>query len=96
MAFACPGLQGFCQTVNANGEGDYFDGLPVDCVAADDLDVAVGDVNDPNIVAALAHVQTGACPVSALPGVSTKPGQYAPLDLPGRASRPEREHAYAW
>ena len=28
--------------VNANGEGDYFDGLPVDCTAADDISADLG------------------------------------------------------
>ncbi len=50
---------------NANGEGDYFDGLPVDCAAADDLSVAVGDALDPNMVAAMSYLNTGACPVAS-------------------------------
>ena len=53
---------------NADGNGDYFDGLPVDCAAADDLSVAVGDNLDPNMVAAMSYLNTGACPV-----VSTAP-----------------------
>ena len=48
---------------NADGKGDYFDGLPVDCAAADDLSVAVGDNLDPNMVAAMSYLNTGACPV---------------------------------
>lgn len=31
---------------NANGEGDYFDGLGVDCAASDDLTHALGDSNE--------------------------------------------------
>jgi len=53
------------QTVNADGFGDYFDGLPVDCPAADDLNVPVGDVTDPNMVAAMAFLDTGQCSVAA-------------------------------
>ena len=58
------------QTVNANGEGDYFDGLPVGagCEAADDLNLPVGDDADPNLIEALAYLNTGACPVSSAPG----------------------------
>jgi C-terminal processing protease CtpA/Prc len=57
------------QTLNANDFGDYFFGLPVDCPAPDDLSVAVGADNDPNIEAALSYLDTGACPSSAvLPG----------------------------
>ena len=51
------------KTTNALGAGDYFDGLPVDCVAADDLSVAVGDPQDPNMLAAMTYLDTGACPV---------------------------------
>ena len=58
---------------NALGDGDYFEGLPVDCPAADDLSVAVGDDLDPNMVAALSYINTGACPVVSLPGQNLKP-----------------------
>ena len=60
------------QTLNANDFGDYFFGLPVDCAAPDDLDVAVGADDDPNVEAALSYLQTGACPASALPGAQFK------------------------
>ena len=62
------------RTVNAAGEGDYFDGLPVDCPAADDLNEAVGADTDPNLIAALSYLNTGACPVVATPGGQEKPG----------------------
>jgi C-terminal processing protease CtpA/Prc len=52
------------RTTNALGDGDYFDGLPVDCPAEDDLTVPVGADNDPRLVAALSVAQTGACPPS--------------------------------
>ncbi|MBT8066838.1 MAG: hypothetical protein KJO09_06325 [Gammaproteobacteria bacterium] len=55
------------KTVNALGEGEYFDGLPVDCPAADDLNVAVGAATDPNMVAALSYLNNGACPVAEAP-----------------------------
>ena len=48
------------QTINANDEGDYFDGLPVDCAAADDLSIPVGDDADPNVVTALSYLANGA------------------------------------
>jgi C-terminal processing protease CtpA/Prc len=53
------------QTVNADGVGDYFDGLPVDCAAEDDLNVEVGAENDPNMVAAMAFLDTGSCSAPA-------------------------------
>lgn len=60
------------QTLNADDFGDYFDGLLVDCPAADDLNVAVGDLADPNMVAALGYLDTGACPVAAPAAVQSK------------------------
>ena len=60
------------QTLNANDFGDYFFGLPVDCAAPDDLDVAVGADNDPNIEAALSYLDTGGCPAAAVPGAQFK------------------------
>ena len=35
------------QTLNADDFGDYFDGLPVDCAAPDNLNIPVGDAADP-------------------------------------------------
>ena len=58
---------------NALGDGDYFDGLPVDCAAADDLSIPVGDPLDPNMVAAMNYINTGACPVVSSPGQNLKP-----------------------
>jgi len=55
---------------NADGDGDYFAGLPVDCPAADDLSVAIGDDADPNMVAARSYLDTGACPVGPAPAPS--------------------------
>ena len=52
------------RNVNADGFGDYFGGLPADCAADDDLDLPVGDPNDPSLVTALDYLQNGACPPS--------------------------------
>jgi hypothetical protein len=48
---------------NELGDGDYFDGLPADCQASDDLSIAIGDDLDPNMIAAMSYLNTGACPV---------------------------------
>jgi len=55
------------QTVNSDGFGDYFEGLPVTvgCSAEDNLNVAVGADTDPNMVAAMAFLDTGQCSVAA-------------------------------
>ena len=83
------------QTLNANDFGDYFFGLPVDCAAPDDLDVAVGADTDPNVEAALSYLDTGGCPAAALPGAQFKPG--AGLAVPQLELRgtPAREFANA-
>jgi len=65
------------KTTNANGNGDYFDGLPVDCQAADVLEIPVGADDDPNVIAAVSISQSGACPVAAVPQ-----GQQVPNVLP--------------
>ena len=53
------------RTTNADGDGDYFDGLPVNCPADDVLEIPVGDISDPNVIAAVSISETGACPVAA-------------------------------
>ena len=50
------------ETLNANDEGGYFDGLTVDCAVGDDLTIAVGNDEDPNLQAALFVLENGACP----------------------------------
>jgi len=77
------------QTVNALDEGDYFGGLPVDCPAEDDLALAVGDDNDPNVESAMTYLATGACPVVAMPAQQkfAVTAEVPQLDLRGSASR---------
>jgi len=85
------------ETVNANGDGGYFGGLAVDCAAADDLSIPIGDDADPNITTALTFLQTGACPPVTLgpperfkPGLRLAPGQHR------TPQPPWRELAGAW
>ena len=84
------------QTVNADGFGDYFDGLPADCAAVDDLNVAVGDDADPNMIAARAYLDTGACPAAPLQA----PLSYSQLELQmltdDRRGPPWRQALGAW
>jgi carboxyl-terminal processing protease len=85
------------ESVNANDEGGYYDGIPVDCPAADDLSVPIGDDLDPNLVVALAFLENGACP----PLVSTEPALNKTSATPDRRIRPSRgapwrEYADAW
>jgi len=84
------------QTMNANDFGDYFDGLPVDCAAADDLNVVVGADTDPNMVAALGFLATGACPAASLPAAQFKLGEKQEVPQLDRRGPPHREFADAF
>jgi C-terminal processing protease CtpA/Prc len=85
------------QTFNADGFGDYFGGLPADCLADDDLSFAVGDVdNDPNMIAALTWLETGGCPVAAAPGGEFKVGPEDVAPQPDLSGPPHRELANAY
>jgi C-terminal processing protease CtpA/Prc len=52
---------------NADGNTDYFDGLPVACERADDLDHQLGDPEEAMFAAALGLVGGSACPAGAAP-----------------------------
>jgi len=74
------------ETVNALDEGGYFDGLPVDCPAADDLSIAVGDDADPNVVTALSYLANGACPPVPIPLQQKFTGVGAKLPVAARGT----------
>ncbi len=89
------------QTVNSDGFGDYFGGLPVEpgCEAEDDLDVPVGSANDPNFATALYYLENSACPppgTITTPGVATKPRERFEAPRPDLSGPPWREFADAW
>nr|WP_320117392.1 S41 family peptidase [uncultured Marinifilum sp.] len=48
---------------NANDEGDYFEGIPVDYEISDDLSHDFGDINESNFKAALDYISQGSFPV---------------------------------
>jgi len=81
---------------NAAGFGEFFDGLPADCPAADDLNTAVGAADDPNMIAAMSIVNTGACPVAMLPGAQFKTGIDSGERTVDRRDSPERVYADAY
>lgn len=84
------------QTFNADGFGDYFDGLPVDCAADDDLNTAIGADDDPNMIAALTYLDTGACPVAAPATGQAKPDATWQPRREYRGGPPWREFAGAY
>jgi hypothetical protein len=47
--------------VNANGQGDYFDGLAADCTAGDDISHELGAAEEASLAEALTYIRTGAC-----------------------------------
>jgi C-terminal peptidase prc len=56
---------------NANGEGDYFEGLAPDCVAADDAERELGDAAEASLREAITFAATGACTAGA-PGLQRR------------------------
>ncbi len=60
------------ETINANFEGEFFDGLAVDCPADDDLFSELGDVNESSLAEALAYLDTGSCSTAATSPKSDK------------------------
>jgi len=46
---------------NAQGQGDFFGGIPADCPAADDADRALGDPAEASLAEALQVIRTGQC-----------------------------------
>jgi carboxyl-terminal processing protease len=75
------------ETINAVNEGGYFDGLPVDCPAPDDLTQAVGATTDPNLMTALSYLETGACPAAPAMSKATADKPAPRADLRGPAWR---------
>lgn len=52
-------------TVNANGEGRYFDGIAPDCPAADDAGADLGAAGEASLAEALHVIRTGGCSSTA-------------------------------
>jgi hypothetical protein len=50
---------------NVNGYGDYFNGLPPTCAAADDVGHALGDPDEASLATALSYIRTQNCPQAA-------------------------------
>jgi C-terminal processing protease CtpA/Prc len=69
---------------NAAGETDYFDGLPVDCPASDNLDRALGDPAESSLAEALDVLRRGQCSATALQ--PTQAQREAAVRLTGWAS----------
>ncbi len=55
------------EVVNGLGEGGYFDGIPPDCAAADNVAVPFGSAGEDSFDAAVHWLSTGSCPLWATP-----------------------------
>jgi C-terminal peptidase prc len=49
------------QTVNANGQGNFFDGIAADCPAADDISNDLGAPAEASLAEALRFIRIGSC-----------------------------------
>ncbi len=47
--------------INTDGEGDYFQGITPGCFAHDDLDKAIGDIQEDSFKKALYYIDNGSC-----------------------------------
>jgi carboxyl-terminal processing protease len=56
---------------NAAGQGDYFDGLPPTCAAADDITHELGDVAEASFAEAITYIRTGQCSAQAATSAQT-------------------------
>ncbi|MEO0346974.1 MAG: S41 family peptidase [Pseudomonadota bacterium] len=83
------------ETVNSLGQGQYFDGLPVDCQADDDFTTEVGSQADPSTAAALELLSTGACPVVSAQDIN-KPSPTASKFRPPAARNAAEANAYVF
>lgn len=61
------------ETLNARGEGGYYDGIAASCPVAEDFDKAFGDPTETLTAAALSYLQSGRCPaLAATPSAAAK------------------------
>lgn len=76
------------QTVNANGEGGYFDGIAPTCSASDTIVGDWGDSNDPLLAAAYHHIEQGSCPA----GVTAASSEWEPMQRNPILEKFSKEH----
>jgi carboxyl-terminal processing protease len=50
------------ETLNSQGVGGYYNGIAPKCTVVDNLNLPLGDVNEPMLSAALSYRQSGTCP----------------------------------
>lgn len=61
------------ETLNALGQGGYYDGIAASCAVAEDFDKVFGDPTETLTAAALSYLQSGHCPaLAATPSAAAK------------------------
>jgi len=58
--------------VNAEGQGDFFGGIPPDCVAGDDVEHDLGAGDEGSLAEALHVIRTGSCSATATATAETR------------------------
>jgi len=86
------------KTVNADGAGDYYDGLagrvPFACAAPDTLDEPLGSSNEGMVSEGLHWLGTGACTATMATGLAL--GKTARAEIEQRYPRPRHPSAAQW
>jgi C-terminal processing protease CtpA/Prc len=86
------------KTVNADGAGDYYDGLagrvPFACAAPDTLDEPLGSSNEGMVSEGLHWLGTGACTTTMATGLAL--GKTARAEIEQRYPRPRHPSAAQW
>jgi C-terminal peptidase prc len=75
--------------LNASGHGDFYEGLPPDCIAGDELSAALGDETEESFEEALHFIQHGACSMSAQPKARGSRSTSSSKELPLRGFQRE-------
>ena len=75
--------------VNADGQGDYFEGIAPTCVAADDLEHDLGAADEASLREALFYVRTGTCSAASTTASASKLRQ-------GSGRAPDVSRATGW
>ncbi|RTE87413.1 MULTISPECIES: S41 family peptidase [Gammaproteobacteria] len=76
------------ETVNAVGQGGYFDGIAPDCSAPDTIVGDWGDNNDPLLSTAYHYIENGSCPATA----TTSTTDWQPMQRNPLLDKFESEH----
>jgi C-terminal peptidase prc len=71
------------RTLNADGQGGFFDGLPVDCPAEDLMTAPLGDPSEASLAEALHWLETGSCSAMPQGPAPSRVRSHEPNHLPG-------------